>query len=175
MVLAVADAALGASLGASLGGGGPAVLARCLYEELMFSIAGSVAEEKIAGYRVNYVEVDVAGRTPVVWDAVRVARLEAGLPICGHKDCEIPFDVERIAEVLQRAEEEVFALLQANWPIVERVANALCKRDRLTTAELDALITGSDRAGPGEAQNGAQFCAPRHEPVVGSDEALDCP
>ena len=108
----------------------------------MFSVAGSVAEEKIAGYRVNYVEVDVAGRTSVGWDAVRVARIEAGLPICGHKDCEIPFDTERIAEVIQRAEDEVFAMLQANWPVVQRVVRTPCKRDRITTAELDDLITG---------------------------------
>jgi hypothetical protein len=63
----------------------------------MLSVAGMVAEAKIAGYPTGYVEVDVAGRTPVVWDAVRVARIEAGLPVRGHKDCEIPFDVERIA------------------------------------------------------------------------------
>jgi hypothetical protein len=71
-----------------------------------------------------------------------VARLEAGLQTCGHKDCEIPFDAERIAEVIQRAEDEVFALLKANWPIVRRVVNALCKQDRITSTELDALITG---------------------------------
>jgi hypothetical protein len=39
---------------------------------------------------------------------------------------------ERIAEVIQRAEDEVFALLKANWSIVKRVANALCRRDRLS-------------------------------------------
>ena len=64
------------------------------------------------------------------------------MPICGHKDCEIPFDTERIAEVIQRAEDEVFAMLQANWPVVQRVVRTLCKRDRITTAELDDLITG---------------------------------
>jgi hypothetical protein len=31
-------------------------------------------------------------------------------------------------------------LLKANWAIVKRVANALCRQDRLTTAELDALL-----------------------------------
>jgi hypothetical protein len=137
-MLTVADA----SLGASLNGGGPgamsassdgrAVLARYLYEELMFSVAGTVAEVKIAGYPAAYVEVDVAGRTSVDWDAVRAARLEAGLPICGHKDCEIPFDTspvdagsvdagsvdagsssvgriteEGVAAVIKRAEDEV--------------------------------------------------------------------
>jgi hypothetical protein len=129
-MLAIADA----SLGASLNGGGRAVLARYLYEELMFSVAGLVAEVRLAGYPAGYVEEDVAGRTSVEWDAVRVARLDAGLPVCGHKDCEIPFDAERVAEVTKRAEDEVFAMLQANWPIVERVVKALCKRDRLTTS-----------------------------------------
>ena len=107
---------------------------------------------KIAGYPAAYVEVDVAGRTSIEWDAVRVARIEAGLPVCGHKDCEIPFDAERIteedvAEVIRRAEDEVFALLKANWSIVERVTNALCRRDRLTAIELDDLITSPDSAG----------------------------
>ena len=118
----------------------------------MFSIAGLVAEVKIAGYPAAYVEVDVAGRTSIEWDAVRVARIEAGLPVCGHKDCEIPFDAERIteedvAEVIRRAEDEVFALLKANWSIVERVTNALCRRDRLTAIELDDLITSPNSAG----------------------------
>ena len=118
----------------------------------MFSIAGLVAKVKIAGYPAAYVEVDVAGRTSIEWDAVRVARIEAGLPVCGHKDCEIPFDAERIteedvAEVIRRAEDEVFALLKANWSIVERVTNALCRRDRLTAIELDDLITSPDSAG----------------------------
>jgi hypothetical protein len=115
--------------GASLGGAGRTALARYLYKELMYSVAGTVAEETIAGYRVGYVEVDVAGRTSIGWDAVRVARIEAGLPICGHKDCEIPFDTspvdagsgisigrvteEEVTEVINRAEAEVFALLQA--------------------------------------------------------------
>ena len=111
-MLAVADASLGASLNGGGPGSGRAVLARYLYEELMFSVAGTVAEVKIAGYPAGYVEVDVAGRTSVDWDAVRVARLEAGLPICGHKDCEIPFDAnvdagriteEDVAEVIKRA------------------------------------------------------------------------
>jgi hypothetical protein len=68
-----------------------------------------------------------------------------------HKYCEIPFadegpsSAERIAEedvaeVIKRAEDEAFALLKANWPIVECVTNALCRQDRLTTAEIDALI-----------------------------------
>ena len=132
--------------------GGRAVLARYLHEDLMFSIAGLVAEVKIAGYPAAYVEVDVAGRTSIEWDAVRVARIEAGLPVCRHKDCEIPFDAERIteedvAEVIRRAEDEVFALLKANWSIVERVTNALCRRDRLTAIELDDLITSPDSAG----------------------------
>jgi len=132
--------------------GGRAVLARYLHEDLMFSIAGLVAEVKIAGYPAAYVEVDVAGRTSIEWDAVRVARIEAGLPVCGHKDCEIPFDAERIteedvAEVIRRAEDEVFALLKANWSIVERVTNALCRRDRLTAIELDDLITSPNSAG----------------------------
>ena len=140
--------------------GGYSILARYLYEDLMFSVAGLVAEARIAGYPADYVEVDVAGRTTVPWDAARVARIEAGLPICGHKDCEIPFDTspvadagpdsadpdragsvtgritgEDVAEVIRRAEDEVFDLLQSNWPIVERVVDALCKQDRLTRPE----------------------------------------
>src|SRR6516164_8440909 len=43
---------------------------------------------------------------------------------------------EEVTEVINRAEAEVFALLQANWPVVRRVVNALCRRDRITTAEL---------------------------------------
>jgi hypothetical protein len=74
--------------------GGRAALARYLYEEVMFFSAGLVAEVKIAGYPAGYVEEDTAGRTRVDWDAVRAARIEAGLPICGHKDCTIPFDAD---------------------------------------------------------------------------------
>jgi hypothetical protein len=94
-----------------------------------------------------------------------VARLEAGLPICGHKDCTIPFDAPNseggcddanqdrdkrvtekdVAEVIRRAEDEVFALLKANWPVVKRVVNALCKQDRLTAIELEDLIAESPR------------------------------
>jgi hypothetical protein len=136
---------------------GRAVLARYLYEELMVSVAGTVAEERIAGYRVGYVETDIAGRTTIGWDAIRAARIEAGLPICGHKDCEIPLDAgdagvdagrvtgEDVAEVIKRAEDEVFAMLQANWPAVQRVVNALCRRDRITSIEFDDLITGKRR------------------------------
>jgi hypothetical protein len=127
-VLAVADAASSrqGDGGDGRSDGSWSALAHSLYEEVMFFTAGTVVEEKIAGYRVDYVEVDVAGRTSVDWDAVRVARLEAGLPICGHKDCEIPFDAGRdagrIAEVIQRAENEVFGLLKANWLAVEAQA-----------------------------------------------------
>jgi len=42
----------------------------------------------------------------------------------------------------------VFDLLQSNWPIVERVVDALCKQDRLTTPELDALIAGPESVDP---------------------------
>jgi hypothetical protein len=143
--------------------GGRAALARHLREELAFSVAGMVAEAKLAGYRTGYVEVDVAGRTSIAWDAVRVARIEAGLPICGHKDYEIPFNdvvgAERIAEFIQRAEDEVFALLKANWSIVRRVVNALCKRDRLTSIEFENLVAGKrlrrPTVGPG-ARSGAR-------------------
>ena len=128
-----------------------------------------MAEGKIAGYPADYVEVDVAGRTTVPWDAARVARIEAGLPVCGHKDCGIPFDTSPVdagpdsagpdsagsvigriteeAEVIRRPEDEVFDLLKANWLAVERVVDALCEQDRLTTPELDALITGSNSVG----------------------------
>jgi hypothetical protein len=115
--------------------------ARDLYKSLLFSVAGLVAEVRIAGYPPPaYVEKDATGFAIVPWLAARVARLEAGLTICGHKDCEIPFDAERIAAVTKRAEDEAFALLKANWAIVKRLANALCRRDRLTTTELDALL-----------------------------------
>ena len=67
-------------------------LAHYLYQDLMYFIAGTVAEEKIAGYPAGYVEEDTAGRPRIDWNAIRVARLEAGLPICGHKDCTIPLD-----------------------------------------------------------------------------------
>jgi hypothetical protein len=74
-----------------------------------------------------------------------------GLPICGHKDCEIPFDdivdVEAVAAVIKRAEDEVFSLLETNWPLVKRVTNALCRRDRITSIEFDALVAGSESAG----------------------------
>jgi hypothetical protein len=159
--------------------GGYAAYARYLHQELMFSVAGTVTEAKLAGYPAGYVEVDVTGRPSVVWDAVRIARLEAGLPICGHGDCEIPFDAggddapldapngeggtksgnitqrvttkritkEDVAAIIKRAEDEVFALLKANWPTVLRVVNALCKHDKITSIEFDALMAGPKRAG----------------------------
>jgi hypothetical protein len=43
-------------------GNGRAVLARYQYEELMYFVAGLVAEEKIAGYLPGNVEEDTAGR-----------------------------------------------------------------------------------------------------------------
>jgi hypothetical protein len=137
--------------------GGRAAYARYLHQELMFSVAGMVTEAKLAGYPAGYVEVDVAGRPSIVWDAVRIARLEAGLPICGHGDCTIPFDAgcndagpvdtqcvtgKDVAAVIRRAEDEVFALLKANWRTVLRVVNALCKHDRITSIELDKIIAG---------------------------------
>jgi hypothetical protein len=118
---------------------------RDLYALLMFSVAGLVAEVKIAGYPADYVEKDADGFVSIPWLAVRVARIEAGLPICGHKKCEIPFDAERIADVIKRAEDEAFALLKANWLIVKRVTNALCRQDRLTAIELEDLIAGKRR------------------------------
>src|SRR6516165_3109727 len=77
----------------------------------MFSVAGLVAEVKIAGYPAAYVEEDVAGRTSVAWDAVRVARIEAGLPICGHKDCEIPLDA-RCVDAARITEKDVAEVIQ---------------------------------------------------------------
>jgi len=47
----------------------PRGLTRYLYEGLMFSVAGLVAEVKLAGYPAAYVEEDVAGRTSIAWDA----------------------------------------------------------------------------------------------------------
>jgi hypothetical protein len=79
-MLAVADAGPGAVSVSS----GRAVLARYLYEDLMFFVVGLISEVKIAGYLAGYVEEDTAGRPRIDWSAIRVARLEAGLPICGH-------------------------------------------------------------------------------------------
>jgi hypothetical protein len=159
-ILMVADPGPGARSVSS----GRAVLARYQYEELMYFVAGLVSEVKIAGYPrapEDYVEEDIAGRPRIEWDAVRVARTEAGLPICGHKDCTIPLDAPDggsgcdagrvtqadVAAVIKRAEDEVFALLKANWPTVLRVVNALCKHDRITSIEFDALMAGPKRAG----------------------------
>jgi hypothetical protein len=125
--------------------GGRPASAWGLYKCLMVSVAGLIAEAKIAKYYTMYVEKDVNDNSIVPWEAVRVARSEAGLPICGHMECEIPFDAERIAEVIKRAEDEAFALLKANWAAVKRVTNALCRRDRLPAIELDALIAGKRR------------------------------
>ena len=135
----------------TVAGGGRAVLARYQYEELMYFVAGLVSEVKIAGYLPASIEEDTAGRPRIEWDAIRAARTEAGLPICGHKDCTIPFDAdvdaERVAEVIKRAEDEVFVLLKANWPTVLRVANAVCKQDQIASIEFDALMAGPKRAG----------------------------
>ena len=88
-----------------------------------------------------------------------MARIEAGLPICGHKDCEIPLEAgsgsagptsagriteEDVAAVIQRAEDEVLVMLQANWPVVQRVVRMLYGRDRTPSIELDALIRGPE-------------------------------
>jgi hypothetical protein len=197
-MLAVADSAEN--------GGGRAVLTRHLYGELMFSVAGTVAEETIAGSRVNYVETDVAGRTSIAWDAVRVARLEAGLPICGHKDCEIPMEAgpvdagpvnagpvgagvasagsgsagrvtaqrvtgEDVAEVTKRAEDEVFALLKANWPVVQRVVRVLCRRDRITSIEFEDLITGSGNARKRSSNHRGQRQRPKRKPAARQEVA----
>jgi hypothetical protein len=110
-----------------------------LYAQLLFSVAGLVAEAKIAGYLAEYVEQDADGIAIVPWLAVRVARIEAGLPICGHKRCKIPFAAERIAAVTKRAEDDAFVLLKANWSIVECVTGALCRQDRLTAIEFEGL------------------------------------
>jgi hypothetical protein len=96
-------------------------------------------------------------------------RIAAGLPLCGYENCKFPFDGERIlktglplcgrrkcwipagigiAGAVKRAEDEAFALLKGNWPAVKRVTNALCRRDRLTAIELDALIAGPDSTSP---------------------------
>jgi hypothetical protein len=95
------------------------------------------------------VEEDATGFAIVPWLASRVAHLEAGLPICGHKDCEIPHDdvvdAERIAAVIKRAENEAFDLLKANWHLVKHVVNVLCRRDQITSIEFEALMTGPKR------------------------------
>jgi hypothetical protein len=72
---------------------------------------------------------------------------QVGLPICQRRRCQAPADL--IAYAVERAEDEAFALLKANWASVKRVTNALCRQDRLTTAELDDIITGRRRHRPG--------------------------
>jgi hypothetical protein len=52
---------------------------------------------------------------------------------------------EDVAKVIKRAEDEVFVLLQANWPVVQRVVRTLCRRDRITSIEFEALIAGANR------------------------------
>src|SRR6516162_1647052 len=91
-----------------------------------------------------------------MWDAVRVARIEAGLPVCGHKDCEIPFDAERIteedvAEVIRRAEDEVFALLKT--PVAAATSNSSHR----------AATTSPKRHRPGREDAAAQL---PHDPVL---------
>ena len=54
--------AAGPGPGAMSASSGRAVLARYQYEELMYFVAGMVAEEKIAGYPPGYAEVDTTGR-----------------------------------------------------------------------------------------------------------------
>jgi hypothetical protein len=143
-----------------------AALVRATRDELMVAVAGLIAEVALAGYQTDYVEKGIVGR------AAHVARLEAGLPICGYTRCRQPLvseeDYQRIfrlglpicsrrrcqapaectAYVVDRAENEVLALLNANWSIVKRVANALCKQDKLTSAELDILIAAGKRRRP---------------------------
>jgi hypothetical protein len=119
--------------------------ARYWRDQLTFVVAGLVAGD-LAGYRTAYVEADCTGVPLIPRCAVRAARTEAGLPICNHRDCEILLDdavtAERIAAVTKRAEDEARVLLKANWSTVERVTNALRKRNRLTAAELDAVFAG---------------------------------
>jgi hypothetical protein len=194
-MLAVANASSSLGGGGSGGGGGHAILARYQYEELMYFVAGTVAEVKIAGYPEGYVEEDTAGRPCIEQDAIRVARVEAGLPICGHGDCEIPLDThidapdgevecgdagcdagdivairrvtgKDVAEVIKRAEDEVFVLLKANWRAVLRVVNALCKHDRITSAELDEIIKGTGSAGKRRRRPKRKPEA-RHAPAAG--------
>ena len=124
---------------------------RALYDELIVAVAGLVAEVQIAGYRTGYVEPEVRGR------AAHVVRAVLGLPICGRKKCQVQFDYECILQtglpicgrkkckapcgsnlddIVEYAEAEAFALLQANWPLVKRVVNALCKQDRFLLPDL---------------------------------------
>jgi hypothetical protein len=64
-----------------------------LYRNLLFSVAGLVAELRIAGYPPSI---------------------------------------------------EAFDLLKANWHLVKRVINVLCKRDKITSIEFEALMAGPE-------------------------------
>ena len=91
----------------------------------------------------------------IVTGAVRVARIEAGLPVCGHKDCEILFDAERIteedvAEVIRRAEDEVFALLKT--PVAAATSNS--SHRAATTSPKRHRLGREDAPVPGEILNG---------------------
>jgi hypothetical protein len=82
--------------------------------------------------------------TSIPSSAIRVARIEAGLPICGHKDCKIPFDVEAVAAVIKRAEDEVFGLLKANWPLVNLTESYFVNQLLLGIKQLARLTSAED-------------------------------
>jgi hypothetical protein len=173
--------------GALSGGGGDRVpFIHALCDELIVAVAGLVAEVALAGYRTSYVEPEVLGR------AVHVVRAAAGLPICGstqtstqkcrytkcrtlgkqvfqvglpicrRRQCQAPAGC--IIYVIERAEEDAFALLQANWPAVKRAVNALCKHDRLTFAGPDVLIAPSPPERAGKCRRPRSILSHTHTP-----------
>jgi hypothetical protein len=129
-------------------GGDPAALTRGLYADLMVALAGPAAQ-KLAGYPDSIRDEHDADSINVIGCAVRLARIEAGLPLqAGPDESELndgaPLHAAGCA-IVDRAWPETVALLQDNWSAVARVAGALQIRDHLTQAELDHIIANGQR------------------------------
>jgi len=77
-------------------------------------------------------------------EAVRRIFLEAGFELVPDELPELTLYSQELRDassaIVDRAEKETTALLQADWPIVVRVAGVLAKRDRLSQEELDHVI-----------------------------------
>jgi hypothetical protein len=123
-------------------------LARCLYVDLMVSLAGPEAQRH-AGHLTNYGhEHDIE---KAIDCATALARIEAGLPPefgpDGQEELNLgdPLHTASSAKIIDRAQTEVVALLKDNWLAVERVATELRRRDYLVQAELDHVIANGRR------------------------------
>jgi hypothetical protein len=132
-----------------------AALARGLYTDLLVTLAGQSAQ-KLAGYPEGDFRAegdfgegtaDIDNAILYAWD---LARIEAGLPIepAADEPRELhpgdPLHTAGLA-IIERAEKEIYALLQDSWQAVVRVAGVLGKRDRLTQEELDHIIAHGQR------------------------------